>query len=452
MSDSATLSPPDAGPATERDHERDTDAPPASPRRRRLHRGIFDADTPAGRAFDVALIALILVSVAAVSLETVHGLPAGAYRVLRALEWALTALFTAEYLLRLAAVARPAAYARSFFGIVDLLAILPTHVSLAVPGTQALLVVRVLRLLRVFRVLKLTRFLTEARTLGAALRASARKIAVFLLAVTTLVIVIGSLMYVVEGAEHGFTSIPTSVYWAVVTLTTVGYGDISPGTPLGRTLASLVMILGYGIIAVPTGIVTAELTQSARAAAAVQGERHGESGGRHRRGDRSGFGGRRPPPPDDHAGGGAGGRLGRHHVPVLPAQAGAVLRGERVLPGRVGRPRGARLSGAARRPDLPDGRGARDDPLGRQDGAARRDPALYRSVAELDHTPPVEASGRVRRAPRPVYRAGLTRPPRVGGRGSVPPPCGGPSRGPAARRAGAAPRRASRRPSGSRPA
>jgi voltage-gated potassium channel len=227
---------------------------------------IFGTDTPAGRAFDVALIALVLVSVVAVSVDTVRGLSAGTHRALHALEWALTLMFTAEYLLRLLAVARPAAYARSFFGLVDLLAILPTYVSLVVPGTEALLVVRVLRLLRVFRVLKLTRFLTEANTISSALRASARKIAVFLLAVSTLVTVVGSLMYVIEGAEHGFTSIPTSVYWAVVTLTTVGYGDISPGTPLGRALAAVVMIVGYGIIAVPTGIVTAELTQSARAA------------------------------------------------------------------------------------------------------------------------------------------------------------------------------------------
>jgi voltage-gated potassium channel len=240
--------------------------PAAGPRRARLHRVIFEADTPAGRAFDVALIVLILLSVVAVSFETVPGLPRGAYRWLRASEWVLTVAFTAEYLLRLAAVRRPLAYATSFFGAVDLLAILPTYVSLVVPGAQALLVVRVLRLLRVFRVLKLTRYLTEAATLGSALRASARKIAVFLLAVSTIVVVVGSVMYVVEGPSNGFTSIPTAVYWAVVTLTTVGYGDISPRTPLGQALASVVMILGYGIIAVPTGIVTAELTAGARAA------------------------------------------------------------------------------------------------------------------------------------------------------------------------------------------
>ncbi|MGZ8412012.1 MAG: ion transporter [Gemmatirosa sp.] len=234
---------------------------PSTPWRARLHQVVFENDTPEGRAFDLALIVLVLLSVAIVSLETVSGLSAGAYRALRAAEWTLTALFTIEYVLRLIAVRRPLAYMTSFFGMVDALAILPTYVSLVFPGAQALLVVRVLRLLRVFRVLKLSRYLSEAAVLARALRASARKIAVFLLTVSTLVVVIGSLMFVVEGPEHGFTSIPTSMYWAVVTLTTVGYGDISPKTPLGQLLASAVMILGYGIIAVPTGIVTAELTQ-----------------------------------------------------------------------------------------------------------------------------------------------------------------------------------------------
>jgi voltage-gated potassium channel len=239
-------------------------SPPPDSARGRLHRVVFESDTAAGRAFDVAVIALILLSVVAVNLETIGGLPAGTYRALRATEWALTLLFTVEYVLRLVAVRRPLAYARSFFGVVDLLALLPTYVSLLVPGTQVLLVVRILRLLRVFRVLKLTRFLTEARVLGSALRASSRKIAVFLLVVSTVVVVVGALMYAIEGAEHGFTSMPRSMYWAIVTLTTVGYGDISPKTPLGQALASLVMILGYGIIAVPTGIVTAELTAGAR--------------------------------------------------------------------------------------------------------------------------------------------------------------------------------------------
>ena len=247
-------------------------SPPAGSSRARLHQIVFESDTAAGRAFDVAVIALILLSVAAVSLETVGGLAPGTYRTLRTAEWVLTLLFTIEYVLRLVAVRRPIAYARSFFGVVDLLAILPTYVSLLVPGAQVLLVVRILRLLRVFRVLKLTRFLTEARVLSHALRASSRKISVFLLVVSTIVVVVGALMYAIEGAEHGFTSIPRSMYWAVVTLTTVGYGDIAPRTPLGQTLASLVMILGYGIIAVPTGIVTAELTAGARDRGGVSGQ------------------------------------------------------------------------------------------------------------------------------------------------------------------------------------
>ncbi len=240
------------------------ESPPPGSSRGRLHQIVFESDTAAGRAFDLTLIALILVSVVLVSVETVAGLSPPTHRALRVAEWTLTIVFTIEYALRLIAVSRPLAYATSFFGVVDLLAILPTYVSLIFPGAHVLLAVRILRLLRVFRVLKLTRFLTEANTLDRALRASSRKIAVFLLAVSTLVVIIGTLMYVVEGAEHGFTSIPQSMYWAVVTLTTVGYGDISPKTPLGQALASLVMILGYGIIAVPTGIVTSELTAGRR--------------------------------------------------------------------------------------------------------------------------------------------------------------------------------------------
>jgi len=240
-------------------------APHATPWRARLHQVVFEAETPAGRAFDLALLVLILLSVIVVSVETVRGISSPTHRWLRAAEWAFTVLFSVEYALRLAAVRRPLAYAASFFGVVDLLAILPTYLSLVVPGAQALLVVRVLRLLRVFRVLKLAHFLSEARVLGRAMRASRRKIIVFLLAVCTIVVIVGSLMYVIEGPRNGFTSIPVSMYWAVVTLTTVGYGDVAPKTPLGQTLASLVMILGYGIIAVPTGIVTAELASAARA-------------------------------------------------------------------------------------------------------------------------------------------------------------------------------------------
>ncbi len=232
--------------------------------RKRLHTVIFEADTAAGRAFDLVLIALIGLSVLVVSLETVGGLPEWLYEALRGTEWVLTVIFTIEYLLRLVAVRRPVVYAASFYGIVDLLAIIPTWISLIFPGARVLMVVRVLRVMRVFRVLKLTRYLSEARTISAALSASARKISVFLFAVVTVVIIVGSLMYIVEGPANGFTSIPRSMYWSIVTLTTVGYGDISPRTALGQALASMVMILGYGIIAVPTGIVTAELSQQSR--------------------------------------------------------------------------------------------------------------------------------------------------------------------------------------------
>ena len=240
-------------------HALPSEQPPEDARRARLHQVIFEADTPAGRAFDLALIGVILLSILLVSVETVGGMRPGVYRWLRAAEWTLTVLFTVEFLLRLYAVRRPLRYAVSFFGVVDILAVLPTYLSLFVPGAQYLLVVRSLRLLRIFRILKLTRFLTEAHGLQRALRASMRKILVFLLTVSAIVVIVGSLMYLIEGRENGFTSIPRGMYWAVVTLTTVGYGDVAPRTPLGQAVASLVMILGYGIIAVPTGIVTAEL-------------------------------------------------------------------------------------------------------------------------------------------------------------------------------------------------
>lgn len=230
--------------------------------RHRLHNVIFEADTPLGKAFDVALLIAILASVAVVMLESVPGVQDHHRRLLLAAEWVFTIFFTAEYALRLGCVRRPGAYALSFFGIVDLLAILPTYISLFVPGSQALIVIRALRLLRIFRVLKLARYVGESAVLVDALRASRAKITVFLLSVVTLVLVIGSVMYLIEGGVEGsgFSSIPQGVYWAIVTMTTVGYGDIAPVTPAGKALASLVMILGYGIIAVPTGIVTAELT------------------------------------------------------------------------------------------------------------------------------------------------------------------------------------------------
>jgi voltage-gated potassium channel len=230
--------------------------------RARLHEIIFESDTRAGRAFDVALLIAILVSVAAVMLESVAAVRETHGAALRGVELAVTIAFTVEYVLRLLAVDHPWRYARSFLGIVDLLSIAPTYLALVVPAAHSLIVIRVVRLLRIYRILKLARFLGEAEQLNTALRASRRKITVFLGAVVTLVVIVGALMYVIEGEAHGFTSVPVGMYWAVVTLTTVGYGDIAPRTPLGQFLAALVMILGYGILAVPTGIVSVELAHA----------------------------------------------------------------------------------------------------------------------------------------------------------------------------------------------
>jgi voltage-gated potassium channel len=227
--------------------------------RSRLHTIIFEADTPAGKVFDVALIAAIILSIIAVLLESIPHVRDEYGRALFIAEWVFTILFTIEYFLRLATVLRPLVYARSFYGVVDLLAILPTYLSLLVAGTQALLVIRALRLLRVFRVFKLAHYVGEASQLRGALIASRRKITVFIGFVLSVVLIVGALMYLIEGPERGFDSIPKSMYWAIVTMTTVGYGDIAPQTTVGRMLASVVMILGYGIIAVPTGIVTSEL-------------------------------------------------------------------------------------------------------------------------------------------------------------------------------------------------
>ncbi len=229
---------------------------------------IFEADTRLGKAFDVALLIAILASVTAVCLESVAPIRARHGPLLRTIEWGLTIAFTLEYLLRLVCVRRPLRYALSFFGIVDLLAILPTYLSLVLTGAQSLIVIRALRLLRVFRVLKMGHFVAEADVLMKALGKSRRKILVFLGAVLTLVFILGTLMYLVEGNEDsGFTSIPESVYWAIVTMTTVGYGDIAPATVLGKFIASVVMIVGYGIIAVPTGIVGVEVHRAVKAAA-----------------------------------------------------------------------------------------------------------------------------------------------------------------------------------------
>ena len=228
--------------------------------RHRLHEIIFEADTPAGKLFDVILILSIVISVIVVMLDSVADLNVQYGQLFVFLEWFFTIIFTAEYVLRLSCIGRPSKYARSFYGIVDLLSILPSYVSLFLPSGKFFLVIRILRLLRVFRVLKLVQYVGESNYLQRALWASRRKISVFLLSVFLLMIIFGSVMYIVEGAENGFTSIPRSIYWAIVTMTTVGYGDISPQTSLGQAIASLVMILGYGIIAIPTGIVTAELT------------------------------------------------------------------------------------------------------------------------------------------------------------------------------------------------
>ncbi len=229
--------------------------------RHRLYEIVFEAETPSGRAFDMTLTALILLSVVAVFLESVRAMRDVFGNELRIAEWAFTILFSIELLLRLIAVKRPVRYLLSFYGLVDLLAILPTYLSLFIPETRYLLTIRILRLLRIFRVLKLTEYVTGGRVIMDALHASKQKILVFLVAVVTIVTVVGSLMYVIEGEEHGFSDIPTSIYWAIVTMTTVGYGDLSPQTPIGKLLASIVMIMGYGIIAVPTGIVTAELSR-----------------------------------------------------------------------------------------------------------------------------------------------------------------------------------------------
>lgn len=238
--------------------------------RHTLHEVIFEADTTAGKAFDIWLLILIVISTVAVILESVTTIRSSIGPALRMVEWGITIIFSVEYLLRLLAVKQPLRYARSFFGIVDLLAILPTWLSLVFTGTQSLAVIRALRLLRVFRILKLAHFLREAHLLKSALRASLGKIVVFLGTICTLIVIIGALMYLIEGEKNGFTSIPQSIYWAIVTMTTVGYGDITPVTVPGKMLASLVMIIGYGILAVPTGIVTAELVRPLKTTVSTQ--------------------------------------------------------------------------------------------------------------------------------------------------------------------------------------
>jgi voltage-gated potassium channel len=228
--------------------------------RRRWFAVIFESDTAPGRRFDVTLLVVVVASVLVVMFESVRPFATRHATLLLALEWTFTVLFTAEYLARLVCVQRPLRYATSFFGLVDLASVLPMYLATVVPGLHVLIDIRILRMLRAFRILKLTEYVREFASLGEALHASRRKIAVFLSVVAMVVVVLGTVMYVVEGPESGFTSIPVAIYWAITTMTTVGFGDIAPQTNLGRAVSSIVMLLGWGILAVPTGIVTAEMT------------------------------------------------------------------------------------------------------------------------------------------------------------------------------------------------
>lgn len=229
--------------------------------RRNLGNIIFESDTPAGKSFDVILFVAILLSVIVVLLDSVASFHEKLGDYFYVMEWAFTIIFTFEYFLRIYTAHKPLKYIFSFYGIIDLLAILPSYLSILLVGSHYLVVIRILRLLRVFRVLKLARFVGAADTLQTALRNSRAKIIVFLEVVITIVVIVGSMMYLIEGPENGFNSIPKSIYWAIVTLTTVGYGDIAPNTPLGQILASMLMITGYAIIAVPTGIITTEMSK-----------------------------------------------------------------------------------------------------------------------------------------------------------------------------------------------
>lgn len=232
------------------------------PWQKKLHQIIFEADTRAGKWFDILLLWAILLSVAAVMLESVESINQAYGEELRIMEWSFTFLFTIEYVARILTVGKPLKYIFSFYGIIDLVSIIPTYLGLFVSGTHTLSIIRSIRLLRVFRILKLVQFISEANVLLKALKASRAKIIVFLFAVLSLTFILGTVMYLIESPEAGFTSIPRSIYWAIVTLTTVGYGDIAPQTVLGQTLASFIMIIGYAIIAVPTGIVGSELAKS----------------------------------------------------------------------------------------------------------------------------------------------------------------------------------------------
>ncbi|WP_345950421.1 ion transporter [Mucilaginibacter sp. PAMB04274] len=230
----------------------------------KLHEVIYESNTRAGKAFDVALLIAIFTSIIVVMLDSVQNVHQKYGELFYYLEWAYSILFTIEYVLRLVSIKRPLSYVVSPLGIIDLLALIPSYLSIFFVGAQSLLVFRALRLLRVFRIFKLSRFLTEINFLTVALKSSLRKISIFLLTVLTLAVILGSIMYLVERRENGFSNIPESVYWAIVTITTVGYGDISPVTPVGKFVASVVMLIGYAIIAVPTGILTHDLAMAAR--------------------------------------------------------------------------------------------------------------------------------------------------------------------------------------------
>lgn len=235
---------------------------PQSKWKNRLHEIIYEADTPSGKFFDIVLFILIIISVILVMLESVGEIDQQYHRTLLVLEWIITIFFTLEYIARLVSIKKPWKYVFSFYGIIDFLSTIPLYLSYILAGSQVLLAVRAFRLLRIFRILKLVKFIGEASQLKTALKASRTKIVVFIYVVLILSVILGTLMYIVEGNEAGFTSIPRSIYWTIVTLTTVGYGDITPVTSFGQFLAAVIMILGYGIIAVPTGIVTAEFSRN----------------------------------------------------------------------------------------------------------------------------------------------------------------------------------------------
>lgn len=238
----------------------------------KLHEIIYEADTPAGKLFDVVLLISILASIVLVMLESVKSFDEKHHAFLNISEWVITILFSIEYVLRIISVKKPIKYVTSFYGIIDLLSTIPKYLSLIFVGTHALVALRALRLLRVFRILKLARYLGASNQLANAIKASKAKISVFLFAVLIAAIIFGTIMYLVEGEENGFTNIPKSVYWCIVTLTTVGFGDIAPQTPLGQLIATVIMILGYGIIAVPTGIVSAEYTKASETKGKISDE------------------------------------------------------------------------------------------------------------------------------------------------------------------------------------